>query len=259
MSDLLIQAIVNQDLDAIHQVAQTYHQRGEYELMKIFYNLAIDKQDLSAMNKMAEFYRNQGDFESAQKYQKMVTVSDFYHQALNNPEKAKELLLLGSMQGCTKCMFKLGLMNEYHNANYFKMALDKGHIESIFYYAKHQFMINEYENAERYLIKYMLSMLNCKNLLKYYNTNDYHEGTFHGWLNKIFKKIGIYEIMQKLKNYEVIEYFFDPNRFTYYEEYGLFIFHNHSLFEELFYKYNNKTFILLNTYLQCKLIQISKQ
>ena len=134
-----------------------FEETEEYEKMKKYYLMAIEKGNCLAMNNLGMYYYSLEDFDTAKKYllkgvekdniDCIVNLGTYYNNIENNFDEAIRYHEMAVTKGNVDAMFNLGLIykkkKDYENMmKYFMMVFDKGdeydieHAESYLYNRK---------------------------------------------------------------------------------------------------------------------------
>jgi len=164
---LLIEDIIDEedtDTSYIKQIGNYYKGKEDYDNMKKYYLLAIEKGDAGAMNNLANYYNNEKDYDNMLKYYKLAiekgdisaikNLSNYYKNIKDYDNMEKYYLMLVE-EGDITTMNNLGTyyneIKDYNNMKkYYSLAIDKGNSDSMYslglYYKKDK----DYDMMKKY-------------------------------------------------------------------------------------------------------------
>jgi TPR repeat protein len=152
------------DTNYIKQIGNYYKGKEDFENMKKYYLLAIEKGDAGAMNNLAIYYQNQKDYDTMLKYYLMAiekkdknamnNLSNYYKKIGDNENMIKICEMFAN-EGDIAAMFKLSSYYEeqedYDNMKkYYLMAIDKGDTNAIYNLGLYYKNIKDYDNMNKY-------------------------------------------------------------------------------------------------------------
>jgi TPR repeat protein len=158
---------VTYDDPIIHLYAGDYHEhQKEYDLMKKYYLLAIEKNNTDAMNNLGLYYQEQKESDLMKKYLLMAIESGnstamfnlgFYYDEQKEYELMKKYYIMAIETGDSTAMVNLGLyykeQKEYDlMKKYYMMAIEAGDSDAMYNLGYYYFYI---ENKLGIAIKYL--------------------------------------------------------------------------------------------------------
>ena len=150
--------ILNKDNKALYNLGCKYYKKQNYELMKKYYLISIDKDNSDSMNNLGYYYKNiENNYDLMKKYYLMAIEMGnsnamynlgYYYQTVNyNFELMKKNYLMAISKGNSNAMYNFGyyyktiqynykLMKKYYLL-YYKYTYDK----NVFFY-----ILNRYKS-----------------------------------------------------------------------------------------------------------------
>jgi TPR repeat protein len=189
-----------------HYYGIYYKEKKDYEQMKKYYLMAIDKGSASAMFNLGYYYEKQKDYDLMKKYYMgtkgqndtyplaRVRLGEYYENIEKDYEKMEIYYLEAAGQGNFYAMDNLGYyykkQKDYGQMEkYYLMMLDKGHMKSMYE------LTDYYENIEKDFDK------SVKCCIKYNNIE--------------LLKDNNYDLMQKCDNIELLKIYYKYDTITF--------------------------------------------
>ena len=143
-----------------------FNKKKDYENMKKYYLMAIEKGNLSAMSNLGYYYHKINDKKNMKKYYMMAIDKGhtnsmvnlgFYYQQTGDYEKMKKYFLMAIEKKNVIGMFKLGkFYKEIGDVNnmiqFYQMASELGHDKSMNNLGNYYLEKKDYENMKKYYL-----------------------------------------------------------------------------------------------------------
>jgi tetratricopeptide (TPR) repeat protein len=201
--------VIIDDLSTIICLGLYYSIKKDYENMKKYYLIGIDKGDLSAINALGKYYEELKDYDNMKKYYLMAVEKNDslvrgkknsvamiglgkYYEELKDYDNMKKYYLMAIERGNTTAMYHLckhyEVQKDYDNMKkYYLMAIERNNVVSMYSLGLHYHKQKEYDNMKKY---YLMAIERGYSpamyiLAQYYGAEKDHDNTLKYYLMAI--------------------------------------------------------------------------